>query len=108
MAYINEQTDTFINASGQSGCNSQYSNQSGCNSQYSNQSGGLQSLPGIPQPSSFQQRMDNFGCAGLNSRKAILQSKLNGLQSSGTNPRWINQLRNKIRYIDNKLRLIRC
>jgi hypothetical protein len=86
-----------------------FRNQSGCNSQYYNQAGRVQGVQSTtPKPSTFRQRMDNFGCSGLNSRRAILQARLNGLQSAGTNPRWTTILQNKIKYIDNKLRVIRC
>ena len=68
----------------------------------------VQTSSQIPQPSPFQQRMNNFGCNGLNSRRAVLQSKLNNLQSAGTNPQWVIQLQKKLNYIDNQLSIKNC
>ena len=64
--------------------------------------------PPPPPLSSFQQRMNSFGCNGLHSRRGVLQSKLNNLQSAGTNPQWVIQLQKKLMYIDNQLQIKGC
>ena len=61
------------------------------------------STPGIT--TTFTNNMSNglnqFGCSFLYNRHSVLQNKLNGLQSAGTNPLWQQMLQNRLSFINN-------
>lgn len=63
----------------------------------------VSNLPGITSTftANMTSGLNSYGCSFLYSRNGVLQSRLNGLISAGTNPLWQQMLQNRINYIMN-------